>query len=94
MSQSIAQIQTSHASRYLRQLCKHFSHKVPAEFDDRQGSITFAFGTCALLAQQGALTVTVAGDDPDKLEHVVGSHLERFAFRESLNVTWVRTPKP
>lgn len=91
MSQSITQIQTRDASRYLRQLCKHFSHKVPAEFDDKQGSITFPFGTCALLAQEGALTVTVAGEDPDKLEHVVGSHLERFAFREALKVAWVRT---
>lgn len=94
MSESISQPSTSNASRHLRQLCQHFAHKVPVEFDDHQGSISFPFGTCNLLAQEGALTLTVIGDDISKLEQVIGSHLERFAFRESLKVTWVRTPKP
>ena len=94
MNQSISHIQTSKADRYLRQLCRHFSHKVPVEFDTRQGSISLPFGTCAPLAREGALTLTVSGDDIEKLEQVIGSHLERFAFRDALNVTWERTPNP
>jgi len=91
MNQSISHVETPKASRYLQQLCKHFGHKVPVEFDTRQGSITLPFGTCALLAGEGSLTMTVSGDDTEKLEQVFGSHLERFAFRESLNVAWERT---
>lgn len=91
MNQSRSHIRTSKASSYLKQLCRHFGHKVPVKFDARQGSISLPFGTCGLLAREGALTLTLSGDDPDKLEQVIGSHLERFAFRESLRVTWERT---
>tara|TARA_R110001599_G_scaffold183562_1_gene376837 strand:+ start:1444 stop:1728 length:285 start_codon:yes stop_codon:yes gene_type:complete len=93
MNQSISYIQTAKADSYLRQLCKHFGHKVPVEFVAQKGFISLPFGTCDLLAQAGALTLTVSGDDIEKLEQVIGSHLERFAFRESLDVTWERTSK-
>lgn len=92
--QSISHVQTPKASRYLQQLCKHFGHKVPVEFDALNGSITLPFGTCVLVALEGELILTVSGDDTGKLEQVIGSHLERFAFRESLDVTWDKTGKP
>ena len=91
MSQSISHVPTPQASRYLQQLCKHFGHKVPVEFDALNGSITLPFGTCVLLARDQELILTLAGGDIGKLEEVIGSHLERFAFRESLNVIWART---
>jgi hypothetical protein len=94
MNQSISYIQTAKADSYLRQLCRHFGHKVPVEFDNQQGLISLPFGTCDLQARAGALTMTVWGDDIEKLEQVIGSHLERFAFRESLDVTWERASKP
>lgn len=94
MNQSISSIHTTKAGSYLRQLCRHFGHKVPVEFDARQGSISLPFGTCDLLARTEALILAVSGDDIEKLEQVIGSHLERFAFRESLDVTWERTSKP
>lgn len=91
MSQSISHVPTQQGSRYLQQLCKHFGHKVPVEFDAMNGSITLPFGTCVLLARDEELILTLAGGDIGKLEEVIGSHLERFAFRESLNVTWAKT---
>ena len=94
MNQSISHIQRHKAGSYLRKLCKHFGHKVSVEFDARQGSISLPFGTCDLLAGEGSLTLTVSGDDIEKLEQVIGSHLERFAFRESLDVSWERISKP
>ncbi|MCY0146268.1 DUF2218 domain-containing protein [Hoeflea sp. G2-23] len=94
MNQSISHVQTPKASQYLQQLCKHFGHKVPVEFDTLNGSITLPFGTCILFAQDEELVLTVAGDDIGKLEQVIGGHLERFAFRESLNVTWDSTNQP
>tara|TARA_R110002020_G_scaffold136630_17_gene304788 strand:+ start:6877 stop:7161 length:285 start_codon:yes stop_codon:yes gene_type:complete len=94
MSQSISHVQTPKASQYLQQLCKHFGHKVPVEFDALNGSITLPFGTCVLLARDEKLVLTVAGDDIGKLEQVIGDHLERFAFRESLTVTWNASNQP
>ncbi|WP_412049259.1 MULTISPECIES: DUF2218 domain-containing protein [unclassified Hoeflea] len=88
MTQSISRVQTPKASQYLQQLCKHFGHKVPVEFDPLNGSIKLPFGICMLEARGEELILSVEGDDTGKLEQVIGSHLERFAFRESLNVTW------
>lgn len=88
-----AEIATDHASRYLQQLCKHFAHKLPVTFDPTQGHIEFAIGTCQLAATDGVLTMQAeAADETDlaRLEQVVASHLERFAFREELKVAWVQ----
>lgn len=94
MTHSISHLRTPKASQYLQQLCKHFGHKVPVDFDKEQGSITLPFGACELRAREGELTLTVSGDDIDKLEQVIGSHLERFAFRETLSVSWERIAGP
>lgn len=86
-----AQVPTQAASRYLQQLCKHFGHRVPATFDPAQGRIEFAMGLCTLRAGEGALSLQAEAGDADdlrRLEEVVGSHLERFAFREGLRVDW------
>lgn len=94
MTQSISQVQTPKASQYLQQLCKHFGHKVPVECDSLSGSIILPFGTCVLEARDEELVLTVEGADTKKLEQVIGSHLERFAFREALHVIWGNVSKP
>ena len=93
MTQSISHVRTAKASQYLQQLCKHFGHKVPVEFDELDGSISLPFGTCVLQARGEELVLTVEGADTGKLEQVIGNHLERFAFRESLNVIWNNASK-
>jgi hypothetical protein len=50
--------------------------------------------TAGIVVDEGVLTLWAAGDDEESLaraEQVLGSHLERFAQREALTVTWVRT---
>ncbi|TIT63197.1 MAG: DUF2218 domain-containing protein, partial [Mesorhizobium sp.] len=37
MPTSHANVTTAHASRYLQQLCKHWAHKFPVEFDPNHG---------------------------------------------------------
>lgn len=89
--QSHTQIPTTHASRYLQQLCKHFAHKLPVEFDPQTGKIGFPIGDCNLRADDQALQVDLTAADAAQLEQlkdVVIRHLERFAFREELVVTW------
>jgi uncharacterized protein len=90
---SVAEVKTDRASRYLTQLCKHFAHKVRAEWTDRQGRVEFDFGACTLVAQDAFLELTAAAPDSEALarvEHVVGSHAERFGSRDGLTVTWQR----
>lgn len=91
LSHARAHVSTPNASRYLQQLCKHFGHKIPTEFDAEKGRIEFPFGTCALKAEGETLTLDVAGqpDELERLKSVVDSHLVRFAFREALEVTWL-----
>ncbi len=42
MTVSLADVVTAHASRYLQQLCKHWSHKFSVSFDERQGKVPSA----------------------------------------------------
>ena len=86
-----ANIPTAKASGYLQQLCKHFGHKAKVDFDPKTGWIEFAFGRSDMTAEPEALTITAAAenaDDLEKLKMVMSSHLERFAFREDLEISW------
>lgn len=91
MLTSTSRVETARASRYLTQLCKHFAHKVPAEWTEREGTARFAWGTCVLRADDQALTLHVEAPDEESLgrvQYVVGDHLERFAGRDGLKVVW------
>ena len=91
MTRSNTEIATAHASRYLQQLCKHFAHKLPVSFDPQQGQISFPIGECHLKADGEKLAIEVVSPDAEQLEKlkdVVIRHLERFAFREELAVSW------
>jgi hypothetical protein len=95
MPASHATIATASASRYLQQLCKHWSHKFAVEFTPEHGTIPFdATRTCTLDAAPDRLALTVeAADDAtlDRMQSVVIEHLKRFAFREDLGeVEWTR----
>ena len=83
---------TASASRYLQQLCKHWSHKAQAEFTPEAGSVQFDSGNrLEMTAHPDALTLIVTVPDDGDLAHfqdVVDKHLIRFAFREDLTITW------
>lgn len=88
---STAAVATEKATRYMKQLCKHFGHKVPAEFDDTTGNVTFPYGTCRFSTNDNTLTMQASADDSEKLaqvQRVIDDHLLRFAFREELNINW------
>ncbi|MDH2326777.1 DUF2218 domain-containing protein [Cereibacter sp. SYSU M97828] len=89
MTISTATVPTTKSSAYLQQLCKHFGHKIPVEFTPDRGRITFEMGVAELEAAEDALILRVTGD-LDRMEAVIASHLERFAFREELKVVWIR----
>ncbi|MBC7814249.1 MAG: DUF2218 domain-containing protein [Burkholderiales bacterium] len=85
-------IQTAQASKYIKWLCGHFNHKAKAEYDDQRGTVQFEFGHCEMQAQPDSLFIRVQADDAEAFErvkYVVGDHLERFAKKESIQVTWL-----
>lgn len=93
MRTSEARVSTTYAERYLGQLCKHFAHKIPATFEAGQGRIEFPFGLCTLAAEGHLLILRAeapAEAELARLEEVIASHLERFAFRDKPDIAWVR----
>lgn len=89
MARSKAVVATSHGSRYLQQLCKHWSHKFTVDFTPQQGKIDLGEGrTVALQADDAALTVEVEAADLPRMQQVVEDHIVRFAFRETLSFDW------
>lgn len=96
MPASQAAIPTASASRYLQQLCKHWSHKFAVEFTPQHGTIPFdSTRLCTLDAAPDALTLRIEAADDATLERTQGvviDHLKRFAFREDFGeVTWERS---
>ena len=90
---SDARVATGHASRYLQQLCKHWSHKFPATaFDASHGVVPFGQATCTFDATPEALHMRLEAAPAEiaRMEEVVAKHLERFAFRETLDIKWTR----
>jgi len=91
MIQAETSVETEAASRYIAQLCKHFLHKVPAEWDDNSGRADFPFGVCHMRAENGRLTMSCEAPDDTamaRLKFVITDHLERFAWKEKIRVTW------
>lgn len=90
---SHATVATASASKYLRQLCQHWSHRFAVEFDADHGTVPMPAGLLTLTASPAGLRLDL--DAPDealpRMEEVVAEHLQRFAFREKLVFDWVRS---
>jgi hypothetical protein len=96
MHASEARVPTASASRYLQQLCKHWSHKFAVEFSPERGAIPFAADRrCLLEATPDHLALRIEAADEatlERMEGVVIDHLKRFAFREQLgDIAWQRS---
>ena len=86
---------TASGSKYLQQLCKHWSHKFEVEFSETRGQVRFPFAVATMEASADALLVTVETEDVEaveRLKEIVANHLDRFAFREApLPFEWSAT---
>lgn len=93
MATAATRVPTAHASRYLQQLCKHWSHKYPVAFTPQNGRIEMSAGVLILDADPEGLvlSLTTAAEDLERMEGVVAAHLQRFAFKEELTFNWVET---
>lgn len=91
--QTETRIETTSGSTYLRKLCRHFAHKVPATVSDDQGIIEFHFGRCRIKVAQDHLHCCVDVENEQQFtaaEQVITEHLTRMARSEALSVQWVR----
>jgi len=95
---SRADVATATPDRYAKQLVSHLGRKVAFTVDDTTSMAQVGGATAGIVVGNGVLTLTAAGtDEADvaRVEHVLGSHLERFGQRRELAVVWVReTPQP
>jgi uncharacterized protein len=84
---STAVTPTTHASRYLQQLAKHWAHKLEVEFTPVHATIRFPSGAVATLeADEAQLSSTIEAPDAEtlaRMKTVLAEHLDRFAFREA-----------
>lgn len=86
MIETVAYVPTSNAAKYVAQLCKHWSHKLPVDHQDHRGVVKFDDAVATLEPDADELVVTIlANDKPtvERLQGVVATHLDRFAFREA-----------
>ncbi|MEX6501593.1 DUF2218 domain-containing protein [Pseudomonas zhanjiangensis] len=86
-----AHVATAMPARYIGRLCRHFAHKLPVSFDELQGRIQFPFGLALLAADPEGLRLRVEAVDAEqlaKLQQVVASHFERFAWQHALSLDW------
>lgn len=99
---STAQVPTTSGSKYMQQLCKHWSHNLEVVFDAGKGVVQFprdARGAewpdkavVTMIAHPDTLECRIDASVPPQLAHMKGvlaRHLDRFAFREApLPFTW------
>lgn len=92
MIKTIGYFRTSHASKYLQQLCKHFANKVDVRYTENEGYVKLSIGEARLMADDIGLIVSfdVANADAASAAHyIIDKHMEKFAFRERrTTMTW------
>lgn len=82
-------VKTPNGGKYVRQLCKHWSHKLETQVDGDTGIVTFPTAVVRMVADDEGITITITGNsaeaeraDVERLTDVVARHIDRFAFRE------------
>ncbi|WP_076068835.1 DUF2218 domain-containing protein [Sphingomonas montana] len=87
-----ARVATPHASRYLQQLCRHWSHRFVVEHTPDAGEVALPAGPLTLTAEPDTLVLRLSVADAEevaRVQGVVAELLDRFAFREGpLEYDW------
>ena len=94
---SRADVPTDQPARYAKQLISHLGRKLDFTTVGPVSTAAVGAGTGQVVVGEGVLTLLVSGPDEESVatvEHVLGSHLLRFAAREELTAAWSRTGGP
>jgi hypothetical protein len=90
---SRAEVLTDTPARYAKQLLAHLGRKLDFATQGSTWTTTIGEATGQLIVGDSALIMIATGVDDQsvaRVEHVLGSHLERFGQRNELVVTWTR----
>jgi hypothetical protein len=91
---SRADVVTDIPARYAKQLVSHFGRKVAFVEDQGGWTATALDAVIRITPGDGVLVLRAEAPDVESLarvEHGLGSHLERFGQRNQLTVTWRRS---
>ena len=84
-------VATPEASRYLQRLCYHFSRKITVEYDSHQGQAAFAWGDCAMRADDSRLYFACQSETAEGLARVryaIDEHVKLFSRKNPMRVQW------
>lgn len=85
MSTIAAHVNTQSGGKYVRQLCKHWSHKLETQVEGDTGTVIFPTAVVTMVADAEGIAIAITGvdrADVERLTDVVAHHIDRFAFRE------------
>lgn len=91
MIKATVNIKTKEGAMYIGKLCRHFRHKIEANYEGNTGIAHFPAGICHMRAESDALIFDVEAENAEGLEKIQGAldrHLIKFAFREELVIDW------
>lgn len=96
MFRSSTSVRTQNGGRYLKRLCKHWSHKFDVSYTDEEGRVPFGDDRfCTFKASPESLAIEIEAPDQEaiaRLEQVVTDHLIRMADRDQLSeLSWSRS---
>ncbi|WP_444997305.1 DUF2218 domain-containing protein [Aliikangiella sp. IMCC44359] len=79
------------ASRMIKRLCQHFSHKINVEWSDNNGYIEFEMGVCHLDNDNSQLNFCCGANSEAELIEIVDcieSHFLRFGKKTDASLKW------
>ena len=94
---SRAAVATATPERYAKQLLSHLGQRTTWTTDKDTSTAEIAGGTGRVVVGAGELILFAEAPDGETLarvQHVLGSHLERFGQRNELTVTWISDAEP
>ncbi len=86
MTIAVATVPTANGGKYVRQLCKHWAHKLEVELDGDRGVVRFPEATAVMEGRANAIRIELSakdGETVERMKDVIERHLDRFAFREA-----------
>jgi uncharacterized protein len=86
-----ADVPTPTPDRYAKQLVSHLGRRLTWSTEGGTSTAELAGGTGTVVVGDGVLTLLAEAPDAaalGRVQHVLGSHLERFGQRNELTVRW------
>lgn len=85
-------VKTTEGRRYIHKLCKHFTHRVPATWEEYKGRVEFEMGICWMTADSDVLEFVCEANSQEDLDEILDTikrHFDRFAVKDQLVVNWL-----